>query len=60
MPEINPYETPQSSAKLKANPVQSPAVGKKKIPLSIKTLLGLQIVAGLSTYIFLGVAGTGS
>ena len=49
MPEINPYEAPQSIAKAAD---QSSATRKNKVALSIQALLGLQIVAGLLTYIF--------
>lgn len=56
MPEINPYEAPQSIAKLD---VQTSPTRKNKVPLSIKTLLGLQIAAGLLTYFFWVMQGLG-
>lgn len=49
MPEINPYEAPQSVAKPAE---QSSPTGKNKVSLSIKLLLGLQSVAGLLAYFF--------
>jgi hypothetical protein len=49
MPEINPYEAPQSIDKSDA---QRSPTSKNKVSLSIKTLLGLQIAAGLLTYFF--------
>jgi hypothetical protein len=56
MPEINPYEAPQSIAKSDAH---TSARRKNKVPLSIKTMLGLQTVAGLLVYFFWVLQGLG-